>query len=101
MVTVIYEDRDRNLWVGNGYNGLNLFDRERESFSRFEKNLNDSTSLGGNDIRTIYEDTKGCLWIGTSGGGLNLFDKKTHKFKQFKVQSNKKNWRKRRSTMSK
>ena len=28
MVTVIYEDRDRNLWVGNGYNGLNLFDRE-------------------------------------------------------------------------
>lgn len=92
MVTVIYEDRDRNLWVGNGYNGLNLFDRERESFSRFEKNLNDSTSLGGNDIRTIYEDTKGCLWIGTSGGGLNLFDKKRHKFKQFKVQSNRKNW---------
>lgn len=91
MITVIYEDRERNLWIGNGYNGLNLFDRERESFTRFEKNLNDSTSLGGNDIRAIYEDTKGNLWIGTSGGGLNLFDKESQKFKQFRAQSYKKN----------
>ena len=83
LVVAIYEDKQRNLWIGNNYNGLNLYDRKRDIFTHFEHNPSDLQSLSSNNIRAIFEDTKGNLWIGTSGGGLNLFNKESGSFKHF------------------
>lgn len=77
------EDRSKNLWIGTGRGGLNLFDRETERFTHFRHDKNDPTSLSNDNVRVILEDSKGRLWVGTEGGGLNLFDKVRKKFTRY------------------
>jgi ligand-binding sensor domain-containing protein/two-component sensor histidine kinase len=92
LISTIFEDSENNIWVGtrNGY--FNKFDRETESFKRF--NVNDyfemlekpekdyyeyplAFSRNHNySITSIIEDGDNFLWIGTWGNGLLRFDKK-------------------------
>jgi signal transduction histidine kinase len=58
---------------------LNRFDREKEQFTHFKNDPNDSTSLSDNKVLTIHEDRNGILWLGTTVG-LNKFDKKNKRF---------------------
>ena len=83
IVNVVYEDRRKNLWVGALNSGLWLFDRERQEFTCYQHEAQNSRSLGDNDVRSIHEDAQGNLWIGTTFGGLNLFDRSTQTFRRF------------------
>jgi ligand-binding sensor domain-containing protein/signal transduction histidine kinase/DNA-binding response OmpR family regulator len=63
--TAITEDNQGNLWIGS-INGLNLFNKATETFSRFY-----AGSPGGiinNNIRTLLIDKDGQLWIGSQEG---------------------------------
>jgi ligand-binding sensor domain-containing protein len=62
------------LWIGTD-DGLNLFNRQTNSFTRFKHQPGQNTSLSSNIITSIAEDVTGNLWVGTYGG-LNLFDGK-------------------------
>ncbi len=44
MVTVILEDRSGTLWVGT-HGGLNRFDRQAGTFSRYQHDLDDPNSF--------------------------------------------------------
>jgi ligand-binding sensor domain-containing protein len=79
MVNAIYQDRQGFLWFGTKA-GLNRYDGY--SFTIFQNNPFDSTSLSNNYVQTIFEDHRGRLWIGT-GDGLNCFDPATEKFRRF------------------
>jgi len=78
----LYEDRNKNLWIGTWASGLNRFNRTTETFKSFLHNPNDPSSLGSDIIYTSYEDKKGRLWIGTDEG-LDLLDIKSNKFKHY------------------
>jgi len=78
MDLVIYEDKDKTLWVGT-LGGLNKFNRISESFKTYKHNANDTTTLNSNLIRSFYEDNTGRFWIGTQQG-LNLFDREKEIF---------------------
>jgi ligand-binding sensor domain-containing protein/signal transduction histidine kinase len=80
FITVIYEDRNQNLWIGTFDNGLNLFDRETETFTHYQRNRDDPASLSDNSVMAIHQDRNGNLWIATAGGGLNLYQPKTGDF---------------------
>jgi len=80
FIVELFEDSYGFFWVGNGYNGLDRFDRENEVFIHYKHNQNNESSISNNNIRTIFEDRNKNLWIGTSGGGLNLFNRKTNSF---------------------
>ncbi len=81
-VMTLYEDRDKNLWIGTWASGLNRFNRATESFKHYIHNAKDPESISDDMIYSIYEDRKGRLWIGTDAG-LDLLDRTSGKFNHF------------------
>ncbi len=75
----LYVDGAGTLWIGGWFNGLNRFDHETETFTRFQHDPDDPNSLSNNTINAILEDRSGKLWLGTRGG-LNRFDPATGQF---------------------
>jgi signal transduction histidine kinase/ligand-binding sensor domain-containing protein/DNA-binding response OmpR family regulator len=73
IVTKVFQDRAGKIWVGT-FEGLNLFDPQKKTFTRYQNNIKDRNSLSNNKIQTIQQASDGILWIGTLGGGLNRFD---------------------------
>jgi signal transduction histidine kinase/ligand-binding sensor domain-containing protein len=82
-ILAIHEDSYGSLWIGNGYSGLNRFDREKEQFIRYVNDPEKGSSISNNNIRAIFEDSQKNLWIGTAGGGLNLYDRQSDSFIPF------------------
>ncbi len=76
-VTSIWEDRHGWLWIGTK-NGLNRFDRSRETVTIFTK----SDGLPDDTIESILEDRHGHLWLGTHNG-LSRFDPETKIFRNY------------------
>jgi len=81
-VTVLFEDKDGNIWVGTSGGGLSLYDPNTESFTTFISAKNDGKTLSSPDINSIFQDSKNNIWVGTYSG-LDLFDQKTKTFKRF------------------
>jgi ligand-binding sensor domain-containing protein len=88
VVRALYEDRAGTLWVGTGWpfathikeGGLNRFNRESETVTRYLHDPEDPHSLIGNKVRAILEDSYGNFWVGTDGDGLHSMDRETGKF---------------------
>ncbi|WP_158546223.1 hybrid sensor histidine kinase/response regulator transcription factor [Adhaeribacter pallidiroseus] len=77
-VSCLFEDSKGNLWVGTLEGGLNLYNRDNDTFSHFTHNKSNPNSLSFNSVNCIYEDKNHALWVGTENG-LNVFrqDKKS------------------------
>ncbi len=73
--------RDGSMWVATR-RGLNLFDRDTETFRVFMHQAESPYGLSVNDARQIFEDSEGRLWLGTRGG-LNLFYRETGEFTRY------------------
>ncbi len=63
-VTALFEDRQHNLWIGTGGNGLFLRQNGRLTQYRVQDGLPSEIVLA------LYEDPDGDLWVGTVDGGL-------------------------------
>ena len=77
----IQEDSQGNLWIGTD-NGLNLFNRETETFLQYKHDPEVQESLSDNKVFVVYVDSGGEIWFGTQNG-LNLFDKEKGTFARF------------------
>ena len=64
FIECLFEDSKGRLWIGTASKGLDLFDRETETFRHFRKELS-SNSLCSNQITGITEDGHGNIWIST------------------------------------
>ncbi len=80
-INAIYEDQDQILWFGT-WNGLNRYDYNTNSFTRFQHDPDDSTTISSNVVESIFEDSHGTFWVGTRNG-LNIMDRETGKFIHF------------------
>lgn len=81
-VRCLIETKDSTLLVGFQFHGFCIYDREKETFTRFKNDPKNLNSLSNDFMLAIYEDTKGRIWIGTRGG-LDQFDLKTKTFKHY------------------
>lgn len=70
---IIYEDRDKTIWVGTRGGGLNRFDPVGKNFQHFKHDPAVKNCLSDNSVLTIVMDSSGSLWVGTENG-LNKFD---------------------------
>jgi len=82
-VTEIYEDHLGMFWVGTGYSGLSLFNRQHETFTHFVYNAHNQRSISSDNVRGVFEDRDGNVWIGTAGGGINLFNRADSTFTRY------------------
>ena len=70
VVNGLYIDSRRNIWIGTN-RGLNLYNKEMNSFINYYHNSNPGSLIDDN-VRLIAEDKEGRLWIATAAG-LDLF----------------------------
>ncbi len=71
-ILTLYEDTAGTLWIGTLGGGLNRYDAESDSFTRFLHDKNKEDSLSHNRVWKILEDKQGDLWIGTGDGVCKL-----------------------------
>jgi signal transduction histidine kinase/ligand-binding sensor domain-containing protein len=79
----IFEDSEKNVWLGGYESGLNLFNKKRKTFTPVRYNEKDSALGIKDNVAVVFEDSKHQLWIGTSGNGLYVFDRNTGKIRHF------------------
>lgn len=79
-IWAIYEDGHNNLWIGTFGGGLNLFNRENETFIHYYKENGTGKSINDNNVNSITSDKFDNLWIATGYGGLNCYNLKSKKF---------------------
>jgi ligand-binding sensor domain-containing protein len=73
LVRAVLQDSKGNLWIGTEGGGVNLFDRDSESFRSFTPDSTSEIRISSQDVNAIIEDRQGNLWLGT-GNGLDFFD---------------------------
>jgi methyl-accepting chemotaxis protein/ligand-binding sensor domain-containing protein len=81
-VNYIIQDRHGFMWFAT-YGGLNKYDGY--SFTVYQNDENDSTSLSSNNNTVLFEDNDGFIWVVNNGNeGLDKFDPETGKFIHYK-----------------
>lgn len=80
VVNCALQDEIGFLWIGT-QDGLNKYDGY--SFTVFQNNPLDSTSIQDNNIRAMIKDRNGIFWLASWGGGLIKFDPLTEQFTQY------------------
>jgi len=79
VVHAVFEDKDRNLWVGTK-DGLDLFDRKNEKFIHYST----LDGLPNNVINGILQDDNNHLWISTNKG-LSRFNIQHEEFRNYNI----------------
>jgi signal transduction histidine kinase/DNA-binding response OmpR family regulator len=83
VIISVFEDSNSNIWVGTLGGGLNLYNREKKTFTAY-------TFPGGltySIINSITEDDKGFIWVGTNRG-LISFKPNTNQFSKYSASNN-------------
>jgi len=86
FISTIFEDDSANLWIGTSANGLNVFNKELETFRTFRHEPGNTNSLASNGIpralKVMAQDADGFVWVNTQEG-LNRIDISDFSFESF------------------
>ncbi|MBC8769817.1 response regulator [Arenibacter sp. BSSL-BM3] len=81
VYSILKDDHDF-IWIGT--NGSGLYRYDGIDYKSYKHNINDSTSIGSNQVNCTYLDSKNRLWVGTEAG-LSLYDRNKDQFKQIPI----------------
>lgn len=74
-ITALCEDRENNIWVGTGNNGLFRFNPSQEYFTNVRHVSRSTGKPGDGNPLSYYQEKDGTLLVGTWGDGLYRYDK--------------------------
>ncbi|MEM7354245.1 MAG: two-component regulator propeller domain-containing protein, partial [Acidobacteriota bacterium] len=77
-------DQRGELWICSDGDGLLWFDRQHETFQRFQHDPADPASLSHDQVGAIHEDVRGTLWLGTLGGGVSWLEEERTGFRHLR-----------------
>ena len=78
----LFEDHKGRIWVATLSGGLNLFDRNSETFTVMRHKANAPQSLSSDKVTKVSQDGDLNLWVGTADG-LNRLLPDGNKFKKY------------------
>ncbi len=83
LINSIFEDKDKNLWVGTVEGGLDFKKYDSESFLHYT--TESAVRLSHNSVSAITADEYNRLWVGTWGNGLNIIylDNDIHRVEKY------------------
>lgn len=81
-ITDIAPAANGGLWIATFYRGVQFFDREKQTFSHFNKKI--YPALGSDLVWTVKEDNDSNLYIGHVDAGLSILSLKTKKVKNLR-----------------
>ncbi|HEV8514326.1 MAG TPA: two-component regulator propeller domain-containing protein, partial [Cyclobacteriaceae bacterium] len=65
FILCLFEDSNKNLWIGTLDGSLCLYNRKKDNFIHFKKQISKNDSRINEAIRAIYEDDSKQLFIGS------------------------------------
>jgi len=75
----IVEVDNNTIWFATK-NGLCVYKKDRNEFTKYGHNPLQSYSLSDDDVKCFLKDRHNDIWIGTNGGGVNFFQKTNTNF---------------------
>ncbi|WP_242156320.1 hybrid sensor histidine kinase/response regulator transcription factor [Aestuariivivens sediminis] len=70
---------DSTIWFATN-DGLNVYNKVNDTFTRYKHNTLNRFSLTDNNIQCILKDRHGSIWLGTIAGGVNYYNKSNSNF---------------------
>lgn len=64
----IFCDEKQKVWVATYSGGLSFFDKKTPAINKITHLVNNTNSLGNNNVNKILEDSKGDIWFATNNG---------------------------------
>ena len=81
------EDKDGNLWICTEGGGVNVYNREDNTY-RWYRHEEGKNSISHNNVKAIYYDQDNeIMWVGTHLGGLNKLDLRTNRFTAYRMKA--------------
>jgi ligand-binding sensor domain-containing protein/signal transduction histidine kinase len=77
-VTVIRVNPEGNLWLGTNGGGVDLFNKKMSTFTHYQNEAGNKSSLSDNHVLSLFVDKDANLWIGTQSGVLDYLNTKTN-----------------------
>lgn len=84
----IYEDKDKNIWIGTFGEGVYLVSSRKENFIRIQKPVYENSAVSFISYYGICYDHEGNLWLGTDGNGIYKSDLYGNTLQHFSVEKN-------------
>lgn len=73
MRKVLFEDSDKNIWIGTESMGVIKWNRKNNSFSHILL-PKEGSGIGNIPIHCFYQKNKNELWMGTDGAGIFIYN---------------------------
>lgn len=86
-IQTIYQDKDKNLWVGTFGDGVYLVSSVRQNFTKIQKAEYDNTAVSYTPYYGMCYDNEGVLWLGTDGNGIFRSDINGNIIRQYTKES--------------
>ncbi len=86
-VLTICEDREKNIWIGNDGQGIDILNPRTNKIQHLQSEKNNPYAILSNCVTEIYRDRNDDLWIGTYLEGMSKLDWKSKKYTHYKHDS--------------